>query len=222
MLFDELKELFSAGEVLLSFSDTVPGLFCSPFSLPAINKISWLKRRDLSKGYLVLKHDVSNICNVGPLHQRFIERFWPGPLTIVFTLKDKRLFNVSPDNHTIAVRRPCNIFWTPFLQHSKMPVLSTSSNEHTSTYFNALSSFLASTSSLNILSSCQINDRTFYLLSHPSPISYILLDAHSTPDVPSLPSTVIRLENNVLEVLREGAVSSAELKLFFEDISGRC
>lgn len=66
------------------------GLGVDPFSQTAVDKVFELKGRDDRKPLLVLIPDLSwveRLAEPSPLARRFIERFWPGPLTIVMQAK---------------------------------------------------------------------------------------------------------------------------------------
>lgn len=66
------------------------GLGADPFSQTAVDKVFELKGRDDRKPLLVLIPDLSwveRLAEPSPLARRFMERFWPGPLTIVMQAK---------------------------------------------------------------------------------------------------------------------------------------
>lgn len=227
-LFSLINNIFCTGDILLSFSDTVPGFFCSPYSDTALNRIISLKNRDKAKGFLILKRDISDICNIKPLHKAFMDSFWPGPLTIVFELKDKRLDAVSPDFRTIAVRNPSHSFWQAYFDLYDSPVLSTSANDFEEIYNKYLLKITAKyqRNSINsnsididydILWDMEICRKRFLLIKTKEEVEHILIEITSGEGAASEPSSIISLENNTLKIIREGRISSKELWDFFNN-----
>ncbi len=221
-LYARIREILFEGNVLLSFSDTVTGLFCHPYSDKAVSTVRMLKRRDPSKGFIMLISDISGLCSVGGFEKAFISRFWPGPLTIILPCSEPALASLSPDGRTMAVRYPSDSFWTGFLKYHAFAVLSTSANEYSCLYSEFIRDSRLSKTDYQISFSCFIKGYFYELIKLSGSsigIDFILSRKPFLEDRPCLPSTLISLFNNRLNVLREGKISSSELYAFYRKLS---
>lgn len=105
------------------------GLGVDPFSQTAVDKVFELKGRDSRKPLLVLIPDLSwaaRLADVGPLAQRFMERFWPGPLTIV--LKAKADIPALAGSGKIGLRIDTHPVANMLLAATGGPITATSAN----------------------------------------------------------------------------------------------
>lgn len=78
------------GGVVCFPTHSLYGLGADPFSQAAVNKVFALKGRAEQKPLLLLIPDLSwveRLAEPSPLARRFMERFWPGSLTIVMKAK---------------------------------------------------------------------------------------------------------------------------------------
>jgi L-threonylcarbamoyladenylate synthase len=91
-------------------TDTVYGLAALPGDQAAVRRLFTVKRRPEEKAIPVLIADIGDLhkvaANVSPPARRLIERFWPGPLTVVFRRAPAFRGAGDPDNLTVAVRIP--------------------------------------------------------------------------------------------------------------------
>lgn len=217
--FNDLTKLIENDSILLSFSDTVPGLFCSPFSQICINRIRRMKNRSHKKGFLILKGDPSDIGETSPVHQAYIDRFWPGPLTIILNLKDKRLSSISPDSNTIGIRSPSHPFWMQFLKYSNISVLSTSANEYETIFYDIACKINDPQYLSMIFRKCTLLDTNYYLIKFNNGIDYLLLsDNCAIKQKHQTPSTIIKIDGGILNIIREGAISRESLMIFHNSI----
>ncbi len=103
-------KIISAGGVIAFRTDTFYGLGVDPFNAAAVAKIRQLKGREDNKPILLLLADVSVV-------DRFIEdrsadfdriakRFWPGPLTIVGRAVADLPPEITAGTGTVGVRVP--------------------------------------------------------------------------------------------------------------------
>ncbi len=217
--FSKIAFLLDGGSILLSFSDTVPGFFCSPYSCKALDQLRKLKKRSPSKGFIVLKADISDLSTPTPLERKFADRFWPGPLTLVLTVNESRLLNISPDGATIAVRYPSDIFWTPFLSFYTLPVVSTSANEYSELYFNCLRSIENGLQNYKAISEYTHQGNSYAIIKTDEFNGHILVNLSREPDPEANCSTIISLKMDRLKILREGSIRRADLESFYSGIS---
>lgn len=90
-------------------TDTVYGVGVMPFDEAAIEHLYVVKGRPASKGIPILLADPADLALVAeaipPIAQTLIDRFWPGPLTLIVPRVPGLPDAISP-NDTIAVRIP--------------------------------------------------------------------------------------------------------------------
>ena len=92
-------------------TDTIWGLSIKPTTKKNIEKLYNIKKRNINKPliYLISKNQNLNdiVEEITPLHNKLMNAFWPGPLTIIFNAKKDT--NVMQNQHyqeTIALRMP--------------------------------------------------------------------------------------------------------------------
>jgi tRNA threonylcarbamoyl adenosine modification protein (Sua5/YciO/YrdC/YwlC family) len=97
------------GEVVIFPTDTVFGIGTTPFDEQAVLRLYTVKQRPLHKPIPVLLADTTDLAQVtaavSPIAQGLIDRFWPGPLTLVLPGNHKLPAALS-DNGGVAVRIP--------------------------------------------------------------------------------------------------------------------
>ena len=101
----------SDGKVIIFPTDTVYGIGCDPFNDKAVESIYKIKQRDASKLFPILgysKDDLESIVELNERHKKIIAKFWPGPLTIITKIKNEKLKNSLKLQEKIAVRIPQN------------------------------------------------------------------------------------------------------------------
>ena len=88
-------------------TDTVYGLGCDPYNPAALEKIYAIKKRPRRKGLPVLatRARIEEIAEIGGAAARIAEKFWPGQVTLVVELRDRRLAEAL-GSETVAVREP--------------------------------------------------------------------------------------------------------------------
>ena len=104
-------ESFRHGGIIIFPTDTIYGIGCNPYNEESVNKIYEIKKREKTKSLPVLgysKEDLEKIVDFDNTANKIIEKFWPGPLTLVLPLKDSKLNKLSNYTSTLAVRVPNN------------------------------------------------------------------------------------------------------------------
>ena len=101
--------LLQAGELVVFPTDTLYGLGANPYDDAAVEALYRVKDRSYEKGIPILLAGVADIGrvarDVSTAAQELLERFWPGPLTLIVPRQDTLASNISP-NENIAVRIP--------------------------------------------------------------------------------------------------------------------
>mgnify|MGYP006302581577 CR=1 FL=1 len=131
-LLEQAAEIILKDGVIGYPTETVYGLGANAESDTAVEKVFRLKGRDPSKPILVIAMNIEQInllaAEIPPEATLLAERFWPGPLTIIFRAApqvNKRLFGRG---QSIGIRIPDNRVCLKLLEICKRPLTSTSAN----------------------------------------------------------------------------------------------
>lgn len=125
------------GGVLIFPTDTVYGIGCDPYNKEAVNRVFKIKNRNKVKNLPILgysKDDLEKIVEFDETVVKITEKFWPGQLTIVLPLKDKKLKESMYATDKIAVRIPNNECILSLLEKCKL-IIGTSANPSTKDSF---------------------------------------------------------------------------------------
>lgn len=100
------------GGVVVFPTDTVYGIGCDPHNDSAVRRIFAIKGREEKKPLPVLTGSISDaeqIVSLGPRERALAEKFWPGALTILAPLKDRKIASgVTAGKNSLAIRVPAN------------------------------------------------------------------------------------------------------------------
>jgi L-threonylcarbamoyladenylate synthase len=110
--FARCVEVIKAGGVIAYPTDTFYGLGADPRNARAVSKVFEIKGRGADQPILLLLHDRTDVTAwtfvVTPSAERMMARFWPGPLTLVFTARPDILPQLTGKTGTIGLRVPGN------------------------------------------------------------------------------------------------------------------
>ena len=200
---NEAVKCLVSGDVIIYPTETVFGLAVDPFNQIAVNKLLKIKGRECSAGISLIAVSEQNIKQLVDEKEgdeikarRFAlqKNFWPGPLTIVFKAssyaKSVIASGVFGPDDTLAVRVSSRT------SASKLALLSPS---------GLITSTSANPKGLTPANS--INEAKAYF-----PDFYILKNLENGQEANShTPSTLIKATNLPFEIIREGAITKAEL-----------
>jgi L-threonylcarbamoyladenylate synthase len=103
-------EIVANGGLIAFRTDTFYGLGVDPFNASAVSRIVRLKGRDEGKPILLLISDVRDVDRLlqskPQLFDRFIHKFWPGPLTMVAPAVSALAPEVTAGTGTVGLRLP--------------------------------------------------------------------------------------------------------------------
>lgn len=180
-------------------TDTVYGIACDCLNLQAIQNLFDIKKRNLNKPINILVSSVNMLkkCvkNISAIEEKLIQNFWPGPLTIIFNKSELIPDLLTSNLDTVGVRMP--------------------NNEISLNLINNLGNPLA-TSSANIsdeLPAIEIDDNLMNNFNNK--VNFII----NTEKIKlGLPSTIIKVEDNKIKILREGSISLNEIMEVLKDV----
>ena len=104
-------DIIQKGGIVVFPTDTVYGIGCDPRNQDAVNKIYKIKGREKTKHLPVLaysKRDIENIVFFDETSKKIADKFWPGPVTLILKVKDKKIEETLGLKGKVAVRVPNN------------------------------------------------------------------------------------------------------------------
>ena len=102
-------KVIKKGGIAIFPTDTVYGIGCNPYNINAVKKIYEIKSREKIKSLPVLAYSldiVKEITCIDSFTEKIIKKYWPGPLTLILKLTDKKLKKSLKLDKKIAVRIP--------------------------------------------------------------------------------------------------------------------
>ncbi len=120
------------GKIVLFPTETVYGIGANALEKKAVDKIFKAKGRASDNPLIV------HICNlemlnslveeVGEIEKKLINKFWPGPLTIIFNRKECVPNNVTAGLNTVGIRMPSNKIANKLIELANLPIAAPSAN----------------------------------------------------------------------------------------------
>ena len=179
----DLVQIVNNGGIIAYPTDTVYGLGCNPYMPNSVEKIFKLKMRE-NKPLPLLCDSLESalkIASFDKISLKLAEKFWPGPLTILAPLKDYSLKSLTRGSEFIGLRIPNHNDSLLLISECGGYLVGTSAN---------LSGYDANHSASSVIS--QLPD----------------IDAILINDIEdnSKESTIIKVENNEIIILRLGSI----------------
>lgn len=178
-------------------TDTVYGLAVLPFKAETVEQLFTAKGRNSSKAIAVLVGEVEHLNQVttglSQAARRLVERFWPGPLTLIVP-KRSTLPDALSQNQTVGVRMPDHPL-ALLLLRAIGPLAVTSANLSGADNTNTAAEVME-----------QMNGR----------VHLIIDGGRSTGGVPS---TVVDCTKAELSIERPGPISLEEIQQALEGLS---
>lgn len=188
---DNIVQVLEAGRLVVIPTETVYGIACNANNMEAVKKIYNIKRRDYGKPLLIHignKNDVYKYLKKVDGHiKSLIERFWPGPLSIVSDKKESVPYYITNGSEKVGIRCINNKLTQIILNKCKFPVVATSAN--ISGYEDCYN--------INQIVNQFKNNIDLYI------------DNGELKN--NIPSTVIEVNNGEVKVLREGIIKKEEI-----------
>ncbi len=185
-------EVIQAGGVIVYPTETVYGIGTNAWDGSAIAKVRALKHRTDQKPILVIARSQDQLQSltdeISPLAQRFMDAFWPGPLTLVFRASKSVPDLLSRGTGTIGVRIPSSPVCLRLLELAGCPLTS---------------------SSANISGQPPLHTVADIVRAIPKGVD-LILDGGQLP--PSEPSSVLDVTGPTPRLLRKGAIGEELLR----------
>jgi len=180
-----------AGGVVALPTETYYGLAVDPFNKEAVSRLFALKRRPPDKPVLTLVESTGQLGllaqTVPPQLSPLMERFWPGPLTIVFEAREEVPQVLTGYTGTIGVRISSHPVAARLVKEFGGPITATSAN---------VSGQPAAVTAEEVIGQL-------------GPDVDMVLDGGPTPG--GAGSTIVALRENDLVIIRPGVIPAGDI-----------
>lgn len=186
------SKLIRSGEVIAFPTETVYGLGANALDSSSVSKIFEIKGRPPDNPLII---HISNmkmlkilVSQIPPKAHRIIEKFWPGPITLVLK-KSRTVPEITTGGlNTVAVRMPKNKIALALIKESGLPIAAPSAN---------ISGRPSPTSAIHVKDDLAGKIK-------------LILDGGSTKI--GIESTVIDMTHRIPVILRPGAISKESIE----------
>ena len=185
---EKASQIINQGGIVVFPTDTVYGIGCDPYNKDSVRKIYEIKSRKISKPFPVLvysKDIAERIAFFDEFTKKIVERFWPGPLTIILKLTDENLKESLNVTDKIAIRVPNHKCTLELLKKCNF-LVGTSAN-------------ISGHASFTNPDECFNNFRKYDVFVDGGIITS------------KAESTIIEIENEQIKIIREGSLSQEEI-----------
>ena len=196
------KELVKAGKVIINGgivvypTDTVYGIGCNPHSKKAIERLLIIKERENNPLPVLFKtvNKIEENVKLGKIGRILSKKFWPGPLTLVCPIKNnKHEIHANLGKEELGVRIPSNPITLELIDKCGGMIVGTSANI---------------SGKKSVRSNEELDNAIIKKVD-------IVIDGGKTSL--DLESTVIRIVNNKIELIREGYIKFEAINETLED-----
>lgn len=188
-IIQELRQ----GNLVVTPTDTIYGILADATNIAAVRKVKIAKHRNTDKPLLLLVDSLDMLYAhtgaLSPLEQEIIENYLPGKLTILLPKNSKVSNHITGESSLVGIRIPKHSEIIGIIREVGHPLASTSAN-------------LAGEPPIT-----NISQLSSELLQH---ISYV----EDAGTINSEPSSLIKVKDNKVVILRSGTVASQILKRY--------
>lgn len=197
--YTKLKEVATAiknGQVVVFPTETVYGIGTNGLDKKAIEKLYKLKKRPKNKPISLLVNNMDMINDIAEditeLEYKLINKFMPGPLTIILKKKNKIPNILTSNSSTVGIRIPENEIAIKLIEYAKVPLATSSAN---------ISGKSSGINLKNIMNDFN-DDIDYYIDGGFSKIG--------------IASTVVQVLDGIPHILREGVITIDDIKKVVE------
>lgn len=187
----EVVKCLDEGGIIIFPTDTVYGIACNAYEEESIKEIFEMKHRDYTKPINVLTDSVEKIKEIAKLskkEQELVEKYMPGALTTILDKKESLPSILTANLDTVGVRIPNHEIALRILNSVNYPLATTSAN------------------SSGEKDGVKIED---FIEEFKGKVDYII---DGGPTKIQVASTIIRVEEEAIKILREGSIKIEENK----------
>ncbi len=194
---NKLINVLKKGNLAIIPTDTTYGIICDASNDDAVRKVFLTKKRDFTKPLIILASDMDMVKKytkkISDLEEEIINKFWPGPLTILLHKNSLISDLVTSSSPLVGIRIPKNKTLQEIIKGLDAPIVATSAN----------------ISGEEVITDVSNIDKE--LIKNVNFICY-------GDKISSIPSTLIKVNNNKIEFLREGILTDNIKETFKNNI----
>ncbi len=187
----EMGETIQKGEIVVFPTETVYAIGTNGLDEEAIRKLYKIKQRPFDKPTSLLVSDMKMVealvADITDKEYKLMKTFFPGPLTIILKKKNIVPNILTGNTGTIGIRMPENEIARKLIAYANVPIAAPSAN---------IANKPSGTNIENI-----IND-------FKETVDYYIDGGESKI---GLGSTIVKIENNVPIILREGSIAKEQI-----------
>jgi L-threonylcarbamoyladenylate synthase len=187
---EKTAQIIEKGGIIIFPTDTVYGIGCNPYNENAVKKIYKIKSRTKLKSLPVLAYSldiIKEITLIDEFTEKIIEKYWPGPLTLILELTDQKLKKSLNLGNKIAVRIPDSKCTLKLLEKCRLLVGTSANISGNLSYTNP--------------NDCIKNIKNYDIFLNGGIIT-------SKGE-----STIIEIENEGIKIIREGALKIEDIRI---------
>ena len=193
--YDKLREpaqIIKNGGIVIFPTETVYGIGTNGLDENAIRKLYEVKQRPLNKPISLLVNNIEMVekiaKNITKIEYKLMERFFPGPLTVILEKRDIIPDILTSNTNTVGIRMPSGEIAKKLIEFAGVPLATSSSN------------ISGKPSGTNI------ND---IKKDFEGKVDCFVDNGESELGIPS---TVIKIIDNTPHILRQGVISEEEIR----------
>lgn len=198
MELNKIYNILNNGGTVVMPTDTVYGIIGDALNENSADKIYKIKNRDYKKPFIILISDIEMLCkyvkNISALELELMNTFWPGPLTIILEKTELIPNIVTSNSDYVAVRIPNDKLLIELIKKLNRPLISTSANL---------------SGNNTITNTQQLEEKII------KNVDYI----YDIGSVNKISSTLIKVEDNLIKIIRDGELRKDLEKLYNTIIS---
>ena len=192
--FDKLKEIskiIKNGGIVVFPTETVYGIGTNGLNKESISRLYEVKQRPINKPISLLVSSIEMAETIAKditdMEYKLMEKFFPGPLTIILKKKSIVPDNLTNNTDTVGIRMPDNIIAKKLIEYSNVPI---------------------ATPSANISGKPSGTDINTIMNDFKDKVDYYIDGGKSKLGIGS---TIVKLENGYPVILREGSISKKQI-----------
>ena len=192
--YEELKipaKIIKKGGIVIFPTETVYGIGTNGLNKEAIKKLYEVKQRPLNKPISLLVSNIEMVNqvakNISKLEYKIMQNFFPGPLTIILEKKDIVPDILTANTNTVGIRMPSGEITRKLIEYAGIPIATPSAN---------ISGKPSGTNIKDI-------QKDF-----AGKVDCFIDNGESKLGIPS---TIVRVINNEVHILRHGSISKEEI-----------
>ena len=187
----EISKIIKNGGIVVFPTETVYGIGTNGLNKESISRLYEVKQRPINKPISLLVSSIEMAETIAKditdMEYKLMEKFFPGPLTIILKKKSIVPDNLTNNNDTVGIRMPDNIIAKKLIEYSNVPM---------------------ATPSANISGKPSGTDINTIMNDFKDKVDYYIDGGKSKLGIGS---TIVKLENGYPVILREGSISKKQI-----------